>query len=87
MHILKPNDEILLTHLEHHANLVPWQEVAKKTGAKLKFIPLTKDYTLDLDKAEKLISKKTKIISVTHISNVLGTINDIKKISELSKKT
>jgi len=85
-HLLKKGDEIVLSQMEHHANIVPWQEVAKKTGAKLKFIPINKDFELDIKEAKKLITKKTKIISLTHISNVLGTVNDIKLFAKLAKK-
>ncbi len=84
IHKIEKGDEILLTQMEHHANLVPWQEVAKKKGAKLKFIPITKDYTLDLSEAKKLINKKTKIISMPHISNVLGTINPVSQIAKIA---
>ena len=84
--LIKENDEILITEAEHHANIVPWQEVCKITKAKLKIIPITKNFTLNLDEAKKLINKKTKIISITHISNVLGTINPVEKIINLAKK-
>lgn len=83
-HLLKKGDEIVISQMEHHANFVPWQEVAKRTGAILKFIPIKSDFTLDLDSAKKLITSKTKIVSVTHISNVLGTINPIKKIADIA---
>lgn len=86
MHLLKKGDEIILSEMEHHANIVPWQVVAKRTGAKLKFIPITKDYQLDLEKYEKLLNKKTKIVSITQVSNVFGTINHVKKIIKLAKK-
>src|SRR3989338_1073370 len=72
---LKPDDEILITEMEHHSNIVPWQFVAKEKGLKIKYIKLTKDGALDLSNLESLISKKTKVISLMHISNVLGTIN------------
>ncbi len=77
---LKPGDEILLTHMEHHSNLIPWQIISQQTGAILRFIPLTPDGHLDLDAMRKLVSDRTKIISVVHISNVLGTINPIEDI-------
>lgn len=82
---LKKGDEIVLSEMEHHADIVPWQEIAKKVGAKINFIPVTKDYEIDLFKAKKLINKKTKVVSITHISNVLGTINPIKQINNLAK--
>ena len=82
---LEKNDEILISHMEHHANLVPWQLLAKMSGAKLKYLPLTESGELDFSQSEKYFTKKTKIISITHMSNVLGTINPIKKISRIAK--
>jgi cysteine desulfurase / selenocysteine lyase len=78
--VLKPGDEILLTHMEHHSNLIPWQLIAQQTGAKLQFIPLTPDGRLDQNIMKNLITEKTKIVSVTHVSNVLGTINPVREI-------
>jgi len=83
---LDKNDEILISHMEHHANLVPWQLLAKRTGAKLRYLPLTKEGELDLSQTERYFTSKTKIVSLTHMSNVLGSINPIKKISEITKK-
>ena len=83
---INKNDEILISHMEHHANLVPWQLLAKKTGAKLRYLPLTKAGELDLSQAERYFTSKTKVVSLTHMSNVLGTINPIDKISEITKK-
>ena len=80
------NDEILISHMEHHANLVPWQLLAKKTGAKLRYLPLTKEGDLDLSETERYFTSKTKVVSLTHMSNVLGSINPIKKISKITKK-
>ena len=77
---LKKGDEILLTQMEHHSNLLPWQQVAKKTGAVLKFIPVLPDGTLDMSSLDQLLSKKTKLVSCVHVSNVLGTHNDIHTI-------
>src|SRR3989344_3599393 len=79
---LKEGDEILLSEMEHHSNIVPWQQIAKAKKAKLKFLKLKKDGTLDID--AKLFTPKTKIVSITHISNVLGTVNDVKKIAGLA---
>ncbi|MAG02245.1 cysteine desulfurase [Candidatus Pacearchaeota archaeon] len=84
--ISKGKNEILLTEIEHHSNLVPWQEFAKKNNMKLRFIPLMENYELDYDKAKELINEKTAILSITHISNVLGTINDIKLLIDLAKE-
>lgn len=81
-HLIKEGDEIVLSEMEHHANLVPWQEVAKRKKARLKFIPIGKDFLLDLKGIDKLITANTKIVSVSHISNVLGSINDIKSIEK-----
>jgi len=78
--ILKPNDEIVVTEMEHHSNFIPWQQLAIRKKLKIKIIPLKKDLSLDLDIAKKLITKKTKIVAITHISNSLGTINPIKEI-------
>ena len=79
-------DEILLTEMEHHSNLVPWQELARKKGAKLKYIPLTKSGELDMAKVLGLLTRKTKIVSVVHISNFLGTVNPIEKIVKAAHK-
>ena len=79
---LQEGDEVLLTEMEHHANLVPWQQ----TKATIKFIPLNENYELDLEAAKQLITDKTKIVAVTHMSNVLGTINDIQTLTQLAHK-
>lgn len=84
--IQKKKNEIVLTEMEHHSNLIPWQQFAKKNKIKLKFIKLNSDFTLDLEDANKKITKKTAIVSITHASNVLGTINPIEKIIKMAKK-
>ncbi|MBS4028456.1 MAG: cysteine desulfurase [Ignavibacteriales bacterium] len=76
----RSGDEILLTPMEHHSNLIPWQLIAQQTGAKLKFIPLIEPGILDIEQLPQLISEKTKFVSVVHSSNTLGTINPIEKI-------
>lgn len=76
------NDEIIISTMEHHANIVPWQMLRDRKGIKLKIIPLTETGELDMPAFESLLSEKTKLISVTHVSNVLGTINPIKEIIE-----
>lgn len=81
---LNAGDEIVLSEMEHHSNIVPWQQIAKEKGAVLKFIPITKEYRLDMEKAAELITEKTKIVSIVHMSNVLGTINPVKEIAELA---
>jgi len=83
---IKKGDEIILSVMEHHSNLVPWQELAKRKGAKIRVIPLKKDFTLDFEVYKKLISKKTKLLTLTAMSNVLGTINPIKKFIKEAKK-
>ncbi|CAB4580911.1 MAG: SufS family cysteine desulfurase [Actinobacteria bacterium] len=77
---LNPGDVILLTEMEHHANMVPWQHIAQLTGAAIKYIPVSDDGVLEL--SEDLFTNNCKIIAVTHQSNVLGTINDVAKIAE-----
>ncbi len=83
---IKANDEIIVSALEHHSNLVPWQELCKKKKAKLKVIPLKPNYTLDIQKYEKLLTNRTKLVSVTAMSNVTGTITPLKKIITLAHK-
>ena len=80
---LNKGDEILITEMEHHSNIVPWQIIAKKTGSILKYIPI-KDGKLNLDNIDSLINNKTKIVSIIHQSNVLGVINPIKEIIKKS---
>jgi cysteine desulfurase/selenocysteine lyase len=77
---LHKGDEILITEMEHHSNIVPWQLVAEETGVTLKYIPINPDGTLDQSNIDQLITNKTKIVSVIHQSNVFGTINPIKDI-------
>ncbi|MDB4638118.1 MAG: SufS family cysteine desulfurase [Planctomycetaceae bacterium] len=77
---LSAGDEIILNLLEHHANLVPWQMIAQETGAILKYLPLTADGQLDLDQLPNLLTNKTKLLAVTGMSNVLGTLPDLKSI-------
>ena len=77
---LKKGDEILLTEMEHHSNLVPWQQVALRTGAVLRFIPMADDFTLDLSDLDKLLTPKTRLVAITMMSNVLGTITPAKQI-------
>jgi len=82
---LKSGDEILLTEMEHHSNLIPWQICSQETGAVLKFIPFNEDGTLDLSDPEKWFTNKTKLVAVIHQSNVFGTVNPIKDIIKLAK--
>ena len=78
---LKPGDEILLNEMEHHANLVPWQLAAQATGAALRFIPLTPDGRLNLDALDEVLTRRTKLVAVTAMSNVLGSINSIRELA------
>jgi cysteine desulfurase/selenocysteine lyase len=82
--VLKPGDSIVVTEMEHHANLVPWQEVCRKTGATLRWIPLTDDGRLDLTNIDSIIDKTTKVVSVVHQSNILGTINPVRYLMDLA---
>ncbi|KAA1042518.1 cysteine desulfurase [Macrococcus equipercicus] len=84
--VVNAGDEIVITEMEHHANLVPWQMLAKRRQAVLKYIPLQPDGTLLMSDVEAAITDRTKIVSVTHVSNVLGTINDIKAIAAVAHK-
>ena len=84
--ILEPGDEILVSQMEHHANIVPWQLVAHPLGAKIKSIPMNENGELMIEKIEGLINSKTKFISVVHVSNSLGTINPVKEICQIAKK-
>ena len=83
---IKEGDEILTTELEHHSNYVPWHFIRQKKGAKIKFAPVNKRGEVEIDEIKKLINSKTKIIAVTHISNVTGAILPIKKIVDLAKE-
>jgi len=81
---IQPGDEILISEMEHHSNIVPWQLLVEDRGARLKVIPFDERGVLDLKAFEKLLSSKTKLVAVTHISNVLGTINPIKEIAKMA---
>ena len=74
---LKQGDQIVVSEMEHHANLIPWQELAARTGAELKWFPVNDEGRLDLSSLESIINEKTKIVALTHQSNVLGTVNDL----------
>ncbi|GAJ26068.1 cysteine desulfurase [Liquorilactobacillus sucicola DSM 21376 = JCM 15457] len=81
---VKAGDEIVISYMEHHSNLVPWQQLAKKTGAKLKYIELQADGQLDIESAQRQITDKTAIVSLTHASNVLGVVNPISEIAKIA---
>jgi cysteine desulfurase/selenocysteine lyase len=80
MNHLQPGDEIITSVMEHHSNLVPWQIIAQKTGAKIKYVTLTEQEEFDLEYFKSLLSEKTKIVAVVHVSNTLGCINPVKEI-------
>ncbi len=82
---LNEGDEVIISEMEHHANIIPWYLLRNRKKIVVKFVPITEAYELDYSAFEKLVTKKTKIISITHKSNVLGTVNDIKRISKLAK--
>jgi cysteine desulfurase/selenocysteine lyase len=81
-----PGDEIVITEMEHHANLVPWQQLCQRTGATLKWFSVTADGRLDLSNVDELITERTKVLAFTHQSNVLGTINPVKFLTEKAHK-
>lgn len=80
--LLGPGDEVVVSQLEHHSNLVPWQMLAQHTGATLRYIPILADGSLDLDEAQRLINPKTKLLAFNHISNALGTVNPVAKLTD-----
>ena len=82
---LAPGDEVLVSAMEHHANLIPWQQVCKKSGAQLKIGPVLSDGTLDVQAFEGLVNTKTRFIAIVHISNVLGTINPIEAVIKIAR--
>jgi len=84
LHNLKPGDEIITTELEHHSSFLPWQNVAKVTGATLKFIPLTEQGRITTENFSKVLTPQTKVVALTHVSNVMGYITPIKEICDLA---
>ncbi|GIP27881.1 cysteine desulfurase SufS [Paenibacillus sp. J23TS9] len=84
--VLAEGDEIILTPMEHHSNLIPWQQVAKVTGAVLKYVKLQEDGSVTLSEVEKVISDKTKIVSMAYVSNVMGVINPVKEVAALAHR-
>ena len=83
---LGPDDEIVISHLEHHANIVPWQQLATETGAKLRVIPVDEEGRLLLDAYGELLSERTRLVSVAHVSNVLGTIVPVREVTEMAHR-
>jgi cysteine desulfurase/selenocysteine lyase len=82
---LRAGDEVLLSVMEHHSNLVPWQMVAQRTGAKLRFLDIDDQQRLDLSNLDELLTERTKLVSIVHISNALGTINPVREIAARAK--
>lgn len=82
---LQPGDEIVLSLLEHHAHLLPWRAVAESRGCVLRFVPLTADGLFDVAAFRRMISEKTKVVAVTHVSNILGSVVPIKEVAEIAK--
>lgn len=84
--VCQEGDEIVITPMEHHSNLIPWQQVAKATGATLKYIPLQPDGSISLADVEAMITDKTKVVSVVYVSNVLGVVNPVKEIAAIAHR-
>ncbi|MBC8080974.1 MAG: cysteine desulfurase [Gorillibacterium sp.] len=84
--VCQEGDEIVITPLEHHSNLIPWQQVAKATGAKLKYIPLQPDGSVRLEDVEATITDRTKMVAMTYVSNVMGVINPVKQVAAIAHK-
>ncbi|WP_434752006.1 cysteine desulfurase [Paenibacillus amylolyticus] len=82
----KEGDEIVLTQMEHHSNLIPWQQVAKETGATLKYIPLQPDGHIELADVEQTITNKTKVVAIAYVSNVMGLVHPVKQIAEIAHR-
>lgn len=83
---LRPGDEVVVTEMEHHANLVPWQQACRRTGATLRWLPLTDDGRLDLTDLEEIVNPRTKVLAFTHASNVLGTVNPVATLVARAKQ-
>ncbi|MGG5341000.1 cysteine desulfurase [Enterococcus sp. AZ192] len=82
--VVQAGDEIVISYMEHHSNIIPWQQLAERKGATLKYIDITADGFLDMESAKQQITDKTKIVSIAHVSNVLGVINPVKELAELA---
>lgn len=81
---IKAGDEIVISYMEHHSNIIPWQQLAQRSGATLRYLPLTAEGFIDLDEAKTIINEKTAIVSLAYVSNVLGVINPIKELATLA---
>jgi cysteine desulfurase/selenocysteine lyase len=84
-HTLRPGDEIVITAMEHHSNIIPWQMAARDSGAVVKAVPITTEGHLDLDTLRRLLGSRTRVVAVAHVSNVLGTVNPIREIARMAK--
>jgi cysteine desulfurase/selenocysteine lyase len=84
-HTLAPGDEIVLTEMEHHSNIIPWQMAARNRGAVIRAVPVTPDGHLDMDALRRLLGPRTRVVTVAHVSNVLGTINPVREIVQLAR--
>jgi cysteine desulfurase/selenocysteine lyase len=82
---LREGDEILITEMEHHANLVPWQELARRTGATLRWLGVTDEGRLDLSNLDEVLTERTKVLAFTHVSNVLGTVNPVRRLTDAAR--
>ena len=85
LHTLRAGDEVVVTQMEHHSNIVPWQQIARRTGATVRYIRVDAQGQLDLEHADTLIGPRTKIVSVTHVSNVLGTVNPVQTLGAMAR--
>src|SRR5262249_29108520 len=83
---VRAGDEVLITHMEHHSNIVPWQILCEEKGAKLRVVPITDEGELILEEFERLMRPRTKIVAVAHVSNTLGTINPVRRIVEMAHR-
>lgn len=83
---LSPGDEVLISGMEHHSGIVPWQMVCEEKGARLSVIPVLEDGTLDLEAAERLLTPRTRVLSILHASNALGTVNDVRALVAMAKR-
>ena len=86
LHRVKEGDEVLVSIMEHHSNLLPWQMVCRQTGAKLRFIECEPDGSVDLAKVETLINDRTKIVAINQVSNVLGRVNPVREIADMAHR-
>ena len=84
--LLAPGDEILITHMEHHSNIVPWQMVCEQTGASLKVVPINEHGELEMEALESMLSERVKLLGIVQISNALGTVNPVQRVCQLAKK-